>query len=753
MHKRSGLIPLIIIVLASLALFCATAALIHTYKRPYNLLQSISDETEVLHHYREYAETHDDQRTAYILLDIEKSQPPGTITEIYAPLVQLTALLKQVSGLNAVRSLSDAEYPAYDPATRRLFAQPFFSQDGALFPEGLEVLRSSHLFKGTFLGKSERSTLITVTFQRDLPASEKETAVRNLLNAAQTIEQHFAGAKVHAVGPDIVRYHLTQEIGRGQLIIAPLVLLLISLVMFTLFRSWAVVVLTLYVMATCYAATAALVIALEHSFSHYSNFALLFVFVVSCSELIHFFNALQQADAPTWQQRIRLARKRVLVPCCLTSLCNLLGFVSLVFCSLEPVSHFGITCSFGIVFSIPMIFWVLPLLLRFTPIPHKPAAARQFSPRFVATIRRFSPGIILLFGLIAILGCWGSTNVSFREDLYDKFMANHRFAQATAALDREFGFANTFDLTIRIGEEHARTTAGEEVLSSLTRQLEKLPNIGSVRSPIALQSDIRTRLVPKKTDPHTYSFASDQELASILNPLQNALANRDYAPPDNERTVTLALQSVDADLVAKTAHQVEVLAQRMLEPIGLRAELNGFPLIHGTLVKQIFDGFTDSFLFECITIFIVFWRLNRSFRWALLGMLPNLFPLVAIGGLIGIARIEADYNLVIVCSIILGVAVDDTIHFLHTLRHKLSDGVPFADAIAETLITTGRALIAATLIFCLTVSAFLLSELTLFFQIAYVLIVALLIALSADLLLLPAILFLLGRSGREARSD
>lgn len=149
----------------------------------------------------------------------------------------------------------------------------------------------------------------------------------------------------------------------------------------------------------------------------------------------------------------------------------------------------------------------------------------------------------------------------------------------------------------------------------------------------------------------------------------------------------------------------------------------------------LFKTFYGSLFLSFAGIFICFLFLFRSFKLALLGMLPNIIPVFIISGLQGFLGIGVNFYLVLLNCIVLGLSVDDTIHFLYHYDQHKSDLKHFLPIISPPLIMT-------TLLLCTLFTLFTISAFISFSQVALFLCMAFLIALLADLLLLPSLLLL-----------
>jgi predicted RND superfamily exporter protein len=149
-------------------------------------------------------------------------------------------------------------------------------------------------------------------------------------------------------------------------------------------------------------------------------------------------------------------------------------------------------------------------------------------------------------------------------------------------------------------------------------------------------------------------------------------------------------------------------------------------------------GLLLGFVIVCIIIGIIF----KSLRVAFIGLLPNIFPLLAAGAVLGYFGIPLKTSTAIIFTIGFGIAVDDTIHFLSRLKIEMGLGKPFYEALKITFTGTGKAMALTTIVLVagfipLTVSGFLAT-----FYLGLLLSLLLLVALAADIFLLPAILLM-----------
>ena len=132
--------------------------------------------------------------------------------------------------------------------------------------------------------------------------------------------------------------------------------------------------------------------------------------------------------------------------------------------------------------------------------------------------------------------------------------------------------------------------------------------------------------------------------------------------------------------------------------------------------------------------------LFRSFRLALISVLPNIIPLVIAGGIMGLLGIKLRPSTAMTFSIALGIAVDNTIHFLARFRQEYEVTGDYAKSVSETLLTTGKAIISTGVILALGFFVLYFSEYVPNHEFGILATIIIITAASASLILLPVLI-------------
>ena len=137
---------------------------------------------------------------------------------------------------------------------------------------------------------------------------------------------------------------------------------------------------------------------------------------------------------------------------------------------------------------------------------------------------------------------------------------------------------------------------------------------------------------------------------------------------------------------------------------------------------------------------LIFYITFKSTFYMLISTIPNVAPLLIAIGITGWVGINMDLGMAIVFVIIIGVAIDDTVHFLSKYKVAISKKYTTQDAIEEALLLSGNAIVITTIILVIALGIFLLSNFTIYSNFGFVSSIALFCAMVLDLLLLPATL-------------
>lgn len=304
-------------------------------------------------------------------------------------------------------------------------------------------------------------------------------------------------------------------------------------------------------------------------------------------------------------------------------------------------------------------------------------------------------------------------------DASDDFAAWDEPAQQTSAAAYWF----TQDRMRRIGEIH--------------RWLEQLPETGKVLSMHTFMEVAETF-----NDGEPLSNLALALLYEQIPPEFRSLVIDPYvSPAHDEARITLRVRDSDPDL--KRDALLEKIRAGLHEEVGLEPDhysLTNMLVLYNNMLQSLFQSQVLTLGGVILGILLMFLNLFRSVRLALIAIAPNLLPPALVLGIMGWAGIPLDMMTITIAAISVGIGVDDAIHYLHRFREEKDAQEDVRLAVAWTHATIGRAMYFTSVTIIVGFSVLTLSNFVPTIMFGVLTAVAMVLALVANLLLLPSLL-------------
>ena len=471
------------------------------------------------------------------------------------------------------------------------------------------------------------------------------------------------------------------------------------------------------------------------------------VYVLSISASVHLANYYRDAadhlpveDAPS------MAMVHGWLPCVMAALTTAVGLASLMMSTIEPIRMFGLYAAAGVLISVVVLFLFLPSALRLFPALAKPRAAD--SPRdrllangssgiFVRLIGRYHVAVTTVCLVLMAYCGWGLLRVKSTIRLQDRFLPDSKVVGDYRWLEERVGPMVPLEVVIRFGHASGGDLLDQiQLVTDIQQAIQSLPEACATMSAADLippipQGGGASRVIRR--------VALERQL---LKSHQSLMETHFLAERGQERLWRI---SVRANAIGELDYgQFTDTLRRQIEPqlnaVNASATYTGIiPLIYKAQ-RQLLQDLVRSFFTAFAVIAVVLIFLLRSLRAAMLAMVPNLFPAVAVFGSMGWGGIPVQIGSVMTASAALGIAVDDTIHFLTWFRRGLDDGKPRPAALHGAFDRCASAMAHTTMICASGLLVFVASSFVPILHFAWLMVLLLLAALVGDLVLLPAIL-------------
>ncbi|MFT5286281.1 MAG: putative RND superfamily exporter protein, partial [Planctomycetota bacterium] len=436
--------------------------------------------------------------------------------------------------------------------------------------------------------------------------------------------------------------------------------------------------------------------------SNFVSLQLIFTMSLTIHLIVRYRELLRERPDDDNRTLILDAVGHTFVPCLYASLTTVAGFTSLILCDILPVVTFGWMMTMGIGVSLVVTFVLFPAALFLMPKP--PAAEeREFGLTLINFFARLAERrgtlVLVVSAIVGGLTILGATRLEVENSFINYFKQSTEIYRGMEFIDRELGGTTPLDIILNFeteadeetadgidsdaddgfdefddfafeedeadAEKYWFTTTKLERIAKVHDYLESLPASGKVSS-LATLTDIGREI--NDGEP------LDDFLLAILfqkmpDDFKTALVNP-YASIGNEQArinvrIKDSLKSLRRDALLK-----KVKAD-LKDELGLKEDqfrVSGLMVLYNNMLQSLFQSQIKTIGYTVLALTVMFLLLFRSIKISIIAILPSLLASLVVIGVMGLGGIPLDVMTITIVAISIGIAVDDTIHYLHRFR-------------------------------------------------------------------------------------
>jgi predicted RND superfamily exporter protein len=452
-------------------------------------------------------------------------------------------------------------------------------------------------------------------------------------------------------------------------------------------------------------------------------------------------------------------------PVLFTAITTMGGLLSFLFADIGALRWLGITSALTVFAVYLYVILLVPILFSFGK-PKKnveavPADLREASASWTSVERRFyrfgelllkrrKPLIFIAFLFIAafIPGVFRMTvNMDYFSFMGNKIPYITRLAEI---IDAKIGSLYTYTVMVDAGEpdffkdpkmmRNLDYLAADLGILDLTKVSGTRPRVSSVTE---IVKEMHRTL--NGDDPDFYTIPTDPDLLAQILFLYEISGGGDLFNRISEdfstAVLTVELTGYDGNRIAKAVKAAEKAARARFP--GGNAAVVGMVASFAEMNNKVVYGELKSFAGSFLIIFILLGLAFGNIKTGLIGMIPNIAPVIIIGGIMGYAKIPLDMLTMTIMPMLLGIAVDDTIHFITHINLELERKKSYGGAVLDTFAKIGRTLGTTTVILCAMFAVYALSPIAMLFHVGILAIIGMAAALLADYTLTPLLIYVL----------
>ena len=480
------------------------------------------------------------------------------------------------------------------------------------------------------------------------------------------------------------------------------------------------------------------------------------VVVVTLCNTIHILTiALQQARrVERKEEAIVQAVVHTGLPVALACLTTALGFLSFSRVALAQVANLGQIAPVGVAVALLYSVTFVPAALAFAPLPRPNALGVRISRALGTLLARIGRigtlhprAVLAVSGAALLIAGLGVTQLRLAENVLHYYPEDDPVRTSAERFEREFGGAYTIEVVVDTGRPDGLKSP--ETLLGLDRAVARLAgataggtSLGKTTSILDIAKETHQALHEDR--PEFYRVAEDADVLAQEMFLFESSGPQYVAKVSDSSLrvarVSIRVPSTDIFNYLSLVETVETTFGTELP--GSEIRITGAASLFSRTARLLAHTLVESYGTALLMIGLVLILALRSLRLGLLACVPNLLPIVLTLGFIGWIGIPLNTSTLLVGAIVLGLAVDDTLHFMHRFLETAKTAPTTAEAVRSTLETTGAALFVTSLVMSLGFLMSLAAYLSNVQQFGVIAAVAAATALVSDVLIAPALVTL-----------
>ncbi len=480
----------------------------------------------------------------------------------------------------------------------------------------------------------------------------------------------------------------------------------------------------------------------------------------------------------------------MLKPCLYAALTTIAGFASLVLCDILPVINFGWMMIAGISVSLLLTFILFPAVLMLMEKP-APTSDKESTFPLTSILAQFTVKhgtlIMVISGSALLFSVVGITRLVVENSFIDYFKKSTEIYQGMKIIDQTLGGTTPLDVIIHFDTEDEGpvktdakprpssspginteededfedfeefeeegdadkywfTTDKMALIKGVNDYLDKLPETGKVLS-LGTMLKVAEKLNDGKP-------LDNFQLALLYSELPEAfreLILSPYVSVENNQA-RFAIRIRDSEKWLKRDLLLKKIRHDLVHQVGLKEgnfQLTGMLVLYNNMLQSLFDSQIKTLGITVIALILMFLVLFKSLKLSLIAIIPNLLSIGIVLGVMGWLGIPLDMMTITIAAISVGIAVDDTIHYIHRFKHEFSCDGNYIQTLYRCHESIGHAMYYTSVTIIIGFSILTLSNFIPSIYFGLLTGLAMVIALTSAMTLLPQLIVLTKAFGPE----
>lgn len=620
----------------------------------------------------------------------------------------------------------------------------FHLDDSTSFEKDIEISKNYPELVNRYISKDWTSSIIFVELK---PSSNLDTLLR-VKKEILTLFSANKFEKIQFFSSTLTNHLVVEKLKKESIILTSIAVGFIILILIFFTRSFIGVIIPLSIVIICVIWIIGTITLMNVSLNVLTIAIPVIVGVISLSDVIHIISRFSEEKTSDQKLKVKLTQKDMLKAIVLTSITTSLGFLSLIPSQIQVFVEFGFFSTLGVLYAFVLAYWLLPILL----IRTKKITLHNNLGKIIPN-KLYPKAGTIGFMITSILCIIGLTLVKSNSFIYDDIEAKDPASEAINTIEKEFYGIRDLSLAIKLKDTTKKLTDFDVInqlddiqnkadsiyqlnnyssIITLIKQMNRAKNGGRIEYFKVPEKEKDLKKIWRLFDKNKRYFTADALVSK--NKLNTFIYSKIHDVGSN------IIRKKNKELLAYVNQHHKKLFEVIPTGGSHLLDYTNFNVAETML-------FSLALIILVIVAFISF--VFKSIKIGLISIIPNTMPLLVIVGVVGWFDLGLSVSTTIVFTIVFGIAVDDTIHFLSRYQIESKKKITINEKISNCIKTSGAAISLTSIILIAGFGTLMFSGFHANYTTGLLISIGLLTALLCDLFVLPVLINFFDKRARN----
>lgn len=666
---------------------------------------------------------------------------------------RITEKFWQTEFITRVDSITNYQYVYSDPKyPDEIIVEDFIEDIDSLDEKTLEnkkqiILKEDAIVKKLISEDAKTTTIVARLSPQAGESPEVSLKLKALTEAIVAPEIEKYGYKFYLNGGPIVNSSFIEIAQADGALFTPLTLVITMILLLVIFKKFSSMITSISIVIFTILIVLSVQVMLGYKLNNFTVNMPVFVTAIGIADAMHilWIYTVARKKGMDNEKAIHYSVRKNFLPILFTSLTTAVGFASLSISNVIPIKTLGIATANAALLAFILTILFVPAVLAITnpkiePEEEKDNKSARFAKWYGAFIVKFDKRIFISTLLLFIAIGYGITKVQVDSNTVRYFKEDVPWRQTVNFIQDNISGPMTYEIIVDSKKKDG--IKDPRFLNDVEKFYEEFYNtfpnevrhIGSLLQVIKKFNEVMNK---SKTVPDNQNLIAQYLLLYTLSLPQGMEINDQMDIEERQFRISAAMNVTNTSKDLEMLNWVENWWETNTQ---FSARVDGQTAMFAHMQHDVTDTLIKSITIAIVAVSLMMLLIFRKARLLPLFVIPNILPIALVVGIMGWLGIDIDIGVAIAGAIIIGVAVDDTIHFLVKYFEARDKGANIQDSLTYVMQYAGNAIIFTTIILSIAFSVFVFSDFLPNYMFGIVTASALIIAVIADLLMLPSIL-------------